>query len=69
MVAGGYEDWIRKRYEEHRPRAAAKAGAQDTSRPGSPSSQANKKLSDKDQRDYDRLPGEIERLEAEVAAD
>ena len=27
------------------------------------------KLTYKDQRDYDRLPGEIERLEAEVAAD
>jgi ATP-binding cassette subfamily F protein uup len=27
------------------------------------------KLSYKDQRDYDRLPGEIERLEAAVAAD
>jgi ATP-binding cassette subfamily F protein uup len=26
-------------------------------------------LSYKDQRDYDRLPGEIERLQAEVAAD
>jgi ATP-binding cassette subfamily F protein uup len=26
-------------------------------------------LSYKDQRDYDRLPGEIERLEAEVAVD
>ena len=26
------------------------------------------KLSYKDQRDYDRLPGEIERLEAEIAA-
>ena len=32
-------------------------------------SQGNRKLSYKDQRDYDRLPGEIERLEAEVAAD
>jgi ATP-binding cassette subfamily F protein uup len=32
-------------------------------------SQANRKLSYKDQRDYDRLPGEIERLEAVVAAD
>ena len=28
-----------------------------------------KKLSYKDQRDYDRLPGEIERLEAAIAAD
>jgi ATP-binding cassette subfamily F protein uup len=27
------------------------------------------KLSYKDQRDYDRLPGEIERLQSEVAAD
>jgi ATP-binding cassette subfamily F protein uup len=31
--------------------------------------QAGRKLSYKDQRDYDRLPGEIERLEALVAAD
>jgi ATP-binding cassette subfamily F protein uup len=28
-----------------------------------------RKLSYKDQRDYDRLPGEIERLQAAVAAD
>lgn len=32
-------------------------------------SQGSKKLSYKDQRDYDRLPAEIERLEADVAAD
>jgi ATP-binding cassette subfamily F protein uup len=32
-------------------------------------SQGNRKLSYKDQRDYDRLPAEIERLEAAVAAD
>jgi ATP-binding cassette subfamily F protein uup len=31
--------------------------------------QGSRKLSYKDQRDYDRLPGEIERLEGEVAAD
>jgi ATP-binding cassette subfamily F protein uup len=31
--------------------------------------QGTRKLTYKDQRDYDRLPGEIERLEAEVAAD
>jgi ATP-binding cassette subfamily F protein uup len=34
-------------------------------RPG----EERRKLSYKDQRDYDRLPGEIERLEHEVAAD
>jgi ABC transport system ATP-binding/permease protein len=34
-----------------------------------PASGRGGKLSYKDQRDYDRLPGEIERLETEVAAD
>jgi ATP-binding cassette subfamily F protein uup len=75
VVAGGYEDWVRKRYEAHRP--PAKAGAQaarsagtskQPSAPGPRPSPGNK-LTYKDQRDYDRLPGEIERLEAEVAAD
>jgi ATP-binding cassette subfamily F protein uup len=76
IVAGGYEDWVRKRYEEHR--SPAQAGAQaarsaETSRqpsaPGPRPAPGNRKLSYKDQRDYDRLPAEIERLEAEVAAD
>jgi ATP-binding cassette subfamily F protein uup len=31
--------------------------------------QAVRKVSFKDQRDLDRLPGEIERIEAEIAAD
>ena len=72
IVAGGYEDWVRKRYTA--ARTPAKAGAQTREAPkkeetGALPSQGNKKLSYKDQRDYDRLPGEIERLEAEVAAD
>ena len=72
VVAGGYEDWIRKRYQDHR--GPAKAGvpthrAHKKEETGPPPSQANRKLSYKDQRDYDRLPSEIERLEAEVAAD
>ena len=72
IVAGGYEDWVRKRYEA--VRTPAKAGAQTRAALkkeefGPLPSQGNKKLSYKDQRDYDRLPGEIERLEAEVAAD
>src|SRR4051812_28444242 len=72
IVAGGYEDWVRKRYEAHR--TPAKAGAQGAAKaargpaPG-PRSSPGDKLTYKDQRDYDRLPGEIERLEAEVAAD
>jgi ATP-binding cassette subfamily F protein uup len=72
VVAGGYEDWVRKRYEA--ARAPAKAGAQSRGAPKEAksvpaSSQASRKLSYKDQRDYDRLPGEIERLEASIAAD
>ncbi|HET7575654.1 MAG TPA: ABC-F family ATP-binding cassette domain-containing protein [Sphingomicrobium sp.] len=72
VVAGGYEDWVRKRYEAHR--SPAKAGTQGAAKgagdrtPGPRPSPGNK-LSYKDQRDYDRLPGEVERLQALVAAD
>ncbi len=72
VVAGGYEDWVRKRFADHR--APAKAGA--PSRSGSQRgtseplpSQRNRKLSYKDQRDLDRLPAEIDRLERLIAAD
>jgi ATP-binding cassette subfamily F protein uup len=72
IVAGGYEDWVRKRYEAGR--TPAKAGAQSRALPkdekaGSLPSQGSRKLSYKDQRDYERLPGEIESLQAAVAAD
>ena len=70
VVAGGYEDWIRKRYEAHR--APAKTQSPAKGAPGGasePRPSPVNKLSYKDQRDYDRLPGEIERLEAEVASD
>src|SRR5690348_131220 len=71
VVAGGYEDWVRKRYEA--ARAPAKAGAQPREAPkektGPRPAPGSRKLSYKDQRDYDRLPGEIERLQAEVAKD
>ncbi len=74
IVAGGYEDWVRQRYEA--ARSPAKAGAQaarsavkQATPPGPRPSPGNRKLSYKDQRDYDRLPVEIERMQAEVAAD
>jgi ATP-binding cassette subfamily F protein uup len=72
VVAGGYEDWVRKRYEALR--SPAKARAQGTAK-AAPSGAAGprpspgNKLSYKDQRDFDRLPGEIEKLEAAIAAD
>jgi ATP-binding cassette subfamily F protein uup len=66
VVAGGYEDWIKQRYVAARApaKASPKAAAAETRGPA-----VAKKLTYKDQRDYDRLPGEIERLQAAVAAD
>jgi ABC transport system ATP-binding/permease protein len=84
IVAGGYEDWVRKRYEAKAPprngevaRRRRDGGVDSpvlgpsTSFAGPPprSGEERKKLTYKDQRDYDRLPGEIERMQAEVAAD
>jgi ATP-binding cassette subfamily F protein uup len=70
VVAGGYEDWVRKRYQDHQPGPSAKTGAKGKSATASgPRPSAGNKLSYKDQRDFDRLPGEIERLEASIAAD
>jgi ATP-binding cassette subfamily F protein uup len=68
VVAGGYEDWVRQRYRAVRtpPKAVAKAAP--SAAPG-PRPSSGTKLSYKDQRDYDRLPGEIEKLEAAIAAD
>ena len=69
IVAGGYEDWARRR----RVSAPAKAGAQSPWKPREentgPRPSPGNKLTYKDQRDLDRLPAEIERLEAEIAGD
>jgi len=63
IVAGGYADWEAKRVK---PVAAkAKAAAGETT---PPPPQARKKLSYKDQRDYDLLPARIEEIEKEMAA-
>ncbi|WP_395622581.1 ABC-F family ATP-binding cassette domain-containing protein [Sphingomonas daechungensis] len=68
IVAGGYEDWAKRR----RPNAPAKSGSQSRVTKEEPTgplpSQGSRKLSYKDQRDLDRLPGEIEHMEAEIAA-
>jgi ATP-binding cassette subfamily F protein uup len=67
IVAGGYEDWVRKRYQDHRKPAKAKEAQSPIVAPQPKTAAA--KLSYKDQRDLDRLPGEIEKLEASIAAD
>src|SRR5690348_16919901 len=77
IVAGGYEDWVRKRYEEHRSSPAGGVGAERrrgttpsaSAAHGSQRGGATRKLSYKDQRDYDRLPGEIERMQSEIVKD
>jgi ATP-binding cassette subfamily F protein uup len=63
VVAGGYEDWIRKRAPQ---RAAAKAApaARAEAKP-----KPQSKLTYKDQRDLDLLPSRIEELEAAIARD
>ncbi|WP_168452469.1 ABC-F family ATP-binding cassette domain-containing protein [Sphingopyxis microcysteis] len=62
IVAGGYADWEAKRVKPN----TAKEKAAPTAAPPPPT--ARKKLSYKDQRDYDLLPGRIEEIEAEMAA-
>jgi ATP-binding cassette subfamily F protein uup len=85
IVAGGYEDWVRKRYEAKAPsrneeggRRAKRDGGRGVQGSNAPPSALGAatsapagrcKLSYKDQRDYDRLPDEIERLQRAVAAD
>jgi len=88
IVAGGYEDWERKRARPPQ-RAPAKAGAQPAAKPGLHDGAPNalsggqrspiisrehreggrRKLSYKDQRDYELLPARIEELEAAIARD
>ncbi|WP_205478445.1 ABC-F family ATP-binding cassette domain-containing protein [Sphingomonas arenae] len=69
VVAGGYEDWAKRRS------SPARGGGGRRSPEGSVTVAANappaaaRKLSYKDQRDLDRLPAEIEKLEAAIAAD
>jgi ATP-binding cassette subfamily F protein uup len=64
IVAGGYEDWAKRRRTQAAPVSKPKAPPVTEDRRPAPSA----KLSYKDQRDLDRLPGEIERLEAQIAA-
>ena len=61
IVAGGYADWEAKRVKPNSVKSRASAAA------SPPPPTARKKLSYKDQRDYDLLPGRIEEIEAEMA--
>jgi ATP-binding cassette subfamily F protein uup len=65
IVAGGYEDWSKRRAIRvpGKPGASQKKDKTDTLPP-----QGNKKLSYKDQRDLDRLPDEVARIDGELMA-
>ncbi|MCW1428056.1 ABC-F family ATP-binding cassette domain-containing protein [Novosphingobium sp. JCM 18896] len=68
VVAGGYADWEKQRKKPMAAKAAAKPAAE-TAPPPPPMPAKKGKLSYKDQRDYDLLPGRIEELEAAIARD
>ena len=68
VVAGGYADWEKQRQQRSqsgKPKAAAAPAAP----PPPPPPPKKGKLSYKDQRDYDLLPGRIEELLAQIAQD
>jgi ABC transport system ATP-binding/permease protein len=67
VVAGGYDDWAKRRAP--RPEAKKAAAAAKADAPAAPPPPKKAKLSYKDQRDYDLLPKEIETLEAQIAKD
>jgi ATP-binding cassette subfamily F protein uup len=69
VVAGGYADWEKQRKGRVAPVRAPKpaGGAAAPAPPPPPPKKA--KLSYKDQRDYDLLPGRIEDLLAQIARD
>jgi ATP-binding cassette subfamily F protein uup len=62
IVAGGYEDWDRKRRQP-----PARSSSVPKPAPAAPKPQT--KLTYKDQRDYDLLPDRIHALEAQIARD
>ena len=63
IVAGGYEDWQKRREQP----AAARASSTPKAAPAAPKVQT--KLTYKDQRDYDLIPKRIEEIEAQIARD
>jgi ATP-binding cassette subfamily F protein uup len=65
IIAGGYADWEAKRRPRNTPSAKSPSSPQSAPPPPTPA----KKLSYKDQRDFDTLPGRIAEIEAAIARD
>ena len=66
VVAGGYEDWAKRRKIQP---TVTKSAPKLADAPAPSPKPARTKLTYKDQRDYDLLPKRIEELEAQIAAD
>jgi len=66
VVAGGYDDWAKRRAA---PKVEAKKAAPKAETPAAAAPPKKSKLTYKDQRDFDLLPKEIEKLEAAIARD
>jgi ATP-binding cassette subfamily F protein uup len=67
IVAGGYDDWEKRRRPPGSP-AKARSRQAFSKEPSRAESSPGKKLSYKNQRDLDRLPLEIERIELKIGA-
>ena len=66
---GGYDDWVRQRSSSEAQEASPKPASKPASSPASnPGSGKKQKMSFKEKRELDQLPGTIERLETEIAA-
>jgi ATP-binding cassette subfamily F protein uup len=68
IVAGGYEDWERQRAQDAEGRTARGKAKAEPARPAAAAAPV-RKLTYKDQRDYDLLPARIEEIEAAIARD
>jgi ATP-binding cassette subfamily F protein uup len=64
---GGYTDWLRQRPAEQ-PAAPGASVGKPVAKIATPPATAKRKLSFKDQRTLEQLPGRIEQLESEIAA-
>ena len=69
IIAGGYADWEAKRQKRIAPVKPMKSMAPAAAPAPTPQPPRKTKLSYKDQRDYDLLPGRIEELLAQIARD
>ncbi len=66
IIAGGYAEWEAKRKQRGSDQKSASKPARPPAQPVSRSSSPSKKLSYKDQRDYDLLPERIEAIDQRI---